>query len=355
MSKNNDKNNVNAENQSVNPENVEKKNVAAPQKDAENVRNDQTPENSAASQNAATEDKEASKADGTKEKSVPTVKQLDNARQALENALDDAAGWVDRARSTGVPGWRKLDDAVFVERATLDKYAGEISREKRADAVAALEDAATRLNDMKAVFESGDARRVKVAEATFFNVRFDGFRNVVDLPFSPASTQFDKSRGTSLKTFKELGFSTPASLPDAFATFEAIYKLTLPASDFITRFAAVCAVYSESGIYNGDDFRVVAVQSEKTVKDTAGNKTTVKVWVPELIPAALVDALNVKKIVFGSPALYYESVDGSIGRSGKAKTGRGKVFAEKVSETLRGFLCLSYFDKLKKNELRVRK
>lgn len=345
----------NAENQNVNPE--AEKNVVVPQTDAENVQNDQAPENSVVSQNAATENKEAetSKADETKEKSAPTLDQLNNARQALENALSDAAGWVDRARSKGVPGWRKLDDAIFTERATLDKYAGEISREKRADAVAALEDAATRLNDVKAVFESGDARRVEVAEATFFNVRFDGFRNVVDLPFSPASTQFDKNRGTSLNTFKELGFSSPASLPDAFATFEAIYKLTLPTSDFITRFAAVCAVYNESGIYNGDDFRIVAVQAEKTVEDTIGNKTTVKVWVPELIPAALVDALNVKKIVFGSPSLYCESVDGSIGRSGKAKTGRGKVFAEKVSETLRGFLCLSYFDKLKKNELRVRK
>ena len=348
------KKNQNAENQNVNPE--AEKNVVAPQTDAENVQNDQASENSAASQNAATEDKEAeaSKADETKEKTAPTLDQLNAARQALENALTDAAGWVDRARSKGVPGWRKLDDAIFSERATLDKYAGEISKEKRADAVAALEDAKTRLDDKKAVFESGDARRVEVAEATFFNVRFDGFRNVVDLPFSPASTQFDKSRGTSLKTFKELGFSSPSSLPDAFATFEAIYKLTLPTSDFITRFAAVCAVYNESGIYCGDDFRVVAVQSEKTVKDAIGNNTTVKVWVPELIPAALVDALNVKKIVFGSPSLYYESVDGSIGRSGKAKTGRGKVFAEKVSETLRGFLCLSYFDKLKKNELRVR-
>lgn len=211
-------------------------------------------------------------------------------------------------------------------------------------------------------FETHDLARLQIAEATFLNVAFDGFRFVVDVPFAARSTQFGEKRNASVKTFVEKGFTAPVKLPEAFKTFADIYRWTLPTGRFMRRFAALCAVYEESAVFNSEEFRLVAVEKEvvkldENEKPVLQDKKPVyeKVWYPELIPAALVDGLSVRKIVFGSPALYREETNGAIGRSGKAKTTKGQFFAETVTKTVQGYLTLFYFDKLLANEVRYNK
>lgn len=357
MSKNNDENNVNAENQNVNPENVEENNVVAPQSDAENVQSEQRLENSAASQNAATEDKKPEK---TEEPSFPVIDDVKKARQALLYELDKSAGILTRACAENVPGWRFLNEAIFaatqcVENVNIDK----IDKTERANVIARFQRYQGDVEFKRKAFETHDLARLQIAEATFLNVAFDGFRFVVDVPFAARSTQFGEKRNASVKTFVEKGFTAPVKLPEAFKTFADIYRWTLPTGRFMRRFAALCAVYEESAVFNGEEYKLVAVEKEvvkldENEKPVLQDKKPVyeKVWYPELIPAELVDGLNVRKIVFGSPALYREETNGAIGRSGKAKTTKGQFFAETVAKTVQGYLTLFYFDKLLANEVR---
>lgn len=124
------------------------------------------------------------------------------------------------------------------------------------------------------------------------------------------------------------------------------------------RFAALCAVFDESFVFNGEKFQLVAVEKEvvkyddgKPVKN-GGDYVYEKAWWPELIPAYWVETLGAKKIVLGSPELYREEMNGAIGRSAKARTSKGQFFAETVSKTVQGYLTLFCFDKLLANEIR---
>jgi len=358
MAKKNDKNNVNAEKQNVNPENVEEKNVVAPQTDANAVDSNGTKPENGAAKTASPESEKPEKA--TKEPSFPVIDDVKKARQALLNELDKSAGILTRACAENVPGWRQLSKAIFAATEHVENVnVVKIDKTERANAIARFNDYQKDVELKRLAFETHDLARLQIAEATFLNVAFDGFRFVVDVPFAARSTQFGEKRNASVKTFVEKGFTAPVKLPEAFKTFADIYRWTLPTGRFMRRFAALCAVYEESAVFNGEEFRLVAVEKEvikldENEKPVLQDKKPVyeKVWYPELIPAALVDGLSVRKIVFGSPALYREETNGAIGRSGKAKTTKGQFFAETVAKTVQGYLTLFYFDKLLANEVR---
>lgn len=235
MAKKNDKNNVNAENKNVNPENVEEKNVVAPQADANAVDSNRTEAESEKPEKAA------------KEPSFPVIDDVKEARKALLNELDKSAGILTRACAENVPGWRQLSKAIFnatqcVESVNIDK----IDKTERANVIARFQRYQGDVELKRKAFESHDLARLQIAEATFLNVAFDGFRFVVDVPFAARSTQFGEKRNASVKSFVEKGFTAPVKLPEAFKTFADIYRWTLPTGRFMRRFAALCAVYEES-------------------------------------------------------------------------------------------------------------
>lgn len=351
------KKNQNAEN-NVNPENNVEKNVVAPQQSA----TDKTAKSEVVSPQGETAEggKGASKKDALKEKPASSFDDLTNALKLLKAEFSESAKILARARSQSVPGWRRLDQAIFsasqyverleiaeVDRSEYDRYIGIFAKYREM------------VELKRKAFEAHDLARLEVAEATFFNVAFDGSRFVVDVPFAARSTQFGEKRNASIKTFEEKGFTAPGKLPDAFKTFADIYRWTLPSGRFMKRFAALCAVYEESPVFKGEKFQLVAVKKDVVKYNDDGKPVKngddfvfEKAWWPELLPAHLVEALGTKKIVFGSPELYREETNGAIGRSAKAKTSKGQFFAETVSKTVQGYLTLYYFDKLQANEVR---